>query len=422
MAEDADSAAPTNAANAAMQELLQHVERKLLPSLAASPSSPDGGLDFLQAKNSLLVSYLIDLVLMLRNDDNSGPEQHHRLVEMKTILTKLPNMDKKLRYQIDKLLTVAAAASTYVVAAQQQHPNAVEDPLQFRPDPSALLDEDEENDGDSESGDSEGSESDDQQDVNSEDEDEDDDDDDLAAAKLAVAAAGKNKKSSKCKEGDTKDHSSAEVYRAPRLTAVPYTHDKEAQQAAKDKRQRKRLRASELAQTLKAQYGEAPDQEDAMTDLYGKQRAAVRKLAQLEKERTEYEEANFIRLQRSRKEKKEKKRIQRMMESGGDLAQMANLGNLVRETQAFGRNDDHEEDEDMARDQALQDFHRSGGQLGSGKSSRTSSSRHANGKRRRERDNTSPHKKKRGIPKAQNSLQAALYGSGSSKRKSKGKR
>ena len=111
-----------------------------------------------------------------------------------------------------------------------------------------------------------------------------------------------------------------------------------------------------------------------------------------------------------------------MMESGGDLAQMANLGNLVRETQAFGRNDDHEEDEDMARDQALQDFHRSGGQLGSGKSSRTSSSRHANGKRRRERDNSSPDKKKRGIPKAQNSLQAALYGSGSYKRKRKGKR
>ena len=425
MAEDSD-----HPSTVALQEVLQHVESKLLPAIAAADSSPNSGLDFLHAKNTLLTSYLIDLVVHLRDNNNGAASSQNqlRLLEMKTVLQKLPNsLDKKLRYQIDKLLSSAMTSQDYVT-----HHNQQEDPLQYRPDPDALLEENDSGDDDSSDDDDEDAskgeeDGSDQEDYTSDGDE--DDDADLAAARQAIAMSTK-KKSNKKHDGNNDENQQDKVYRAPRLTAVPYTHDKEALQAQREKRQRKRLRASELAQTLKAQYGDKPDEEDAMSDLYGKQRAAVRKLAQLEKERTEYEEANLIRLQASSKEKKEKKRIQRMMmeSGGGNFAQMANLDNLVRETQAFGRNDNDQDDyeEDAARNQALQDFYSNGGRTVKQKSS-SNNSRHANGKRRRERggDDSSDFNKKKsgGLPRAQNSLQAALYGSsGSSSSKKKAKR
>jgi len=505
-AASADSA-PQNPAVDALNETLKKVEASLLPAVDSfcvgpsknkTSSDSDGdvesglpppsarGLDFMHVKNTLLLSYLIDLTVHLRdavvdpsdgenkeaesddeNEENEKKEQREkqrrRLLEMRTVLEKSRGLDKKLRYQIDKLLSSLTDSSAFATGAGSNNEdgnsdgeddgitgdNGQDDPLRHRPDPKSMLDSDKDDSSDENSDDG---------DDMYEEEDEDEDDD-LAAARatLSLSRGAKAKKKKKKMQDDVPDDDSddndadddddddddddrdgsSKKYIAPRMTAVPYTHDVADKRSEKEKRQRRKLRATELAQTLRQQYGDQPETEDVFgggnSELYGKQRSASRALAQREAERIEFEESTMIRLTTSRKEKKEKKRVERMMEGGANLAQIANLGNLVRETEAFGKDDGaNSDDEDQYREEALEAYmkgdqpsHKGGGGGGS-----SSSSRHANGKRRRDpvsenQANGAGRRLKMGKrPKAKNSLQAALYGSsgGSSKSKKKSKR
>jgi len=458
----------------ALKETLKKVEASLLPAVdtfctgsksngkAVPPSTL--GLDFLHVKNTLLLSYMIDLLVHLRdtveplpskaeadsdgeskeeesdseNEDQSKEQQKQqkrRLLEMRTVLDKSRGLDKKLRYQIDKLLSSLTDSSAFATggeatnddgdsdeenggADQGDTTNEQDDPLRYRPDPKSMLD-------DSDDGDSDTIDDDESSDDNSVDDDqEEDEDDDLAAAR-ATLSISKRKKSKQKKgeyeddEDDDGDEAASKKYVAPRLTAVPYTHDVADKRLEKEKRQRRKLRASELAQTLRQQYGDQPETEDVFgggnTEMYGKQRSAAKALAQKEAERIEFEENTMVRLTTSRKDKKEKKRIERMSE-GGNLAQIANLGNLVRETEAFGRNDNYDgsDDEYGEQERALQAY--MSGEQSNDRSS--GGNRHANGKRRRE-----PESRKMGKrPKAYNSVQAALYGGSAGGKKSKKKK
>jgi U3 small nucleolar ribonucleoprotein protein LCP5 len=373
---------------ASLQETSQKIKGALLPSIEAHVNNNDfsrkDGLDFLDVKNSLLLSYLIDMTVYLR-DKNSGKSNEktlHRLTEMKTVLDKMRGLDKKLRYQIDKLLAANTSATTFAAGGD----NAPEDPLQFRPDLRALKGDS----GDSSGSDEEGGQA-------------SDADDDLAAARATMAMAkGRKRRDEEEPDG---------VYRAPRLTAVPYTHDQEGKEKEKEKRAKRRMRATELAQTLRTQYGDAPEQEDIHGGSdYGKQRAAARRLADKEAEKVRYEEDAMIRLTTSRKDKKEKNR--QMRQEGSNLAAISDLGNLVRETQAFGRDDD-------SGDEAIPEPPRHTPEHP------PANQRYDNGKRRRgEPENTGGRPVKKGnIGKAKNSFQAALYNTeGGKQKKKKGRR
>jgi len=476
------------------------------------------GLDFLHVKNTLLLSYLIELVVQLRDtvdpppspqflsssaqvsestnsnssknenssDDSDsdsssdeGREEHskktvedddeedsetmmlssssssqdekqrRRLLEMRTVLDKTRGLDKKLRYQIDKLLSSLTNSTTFATVLHNNNNNNridddddvensnsetqfgtthEDDPLKYRPDPNSMLDDVDDDDEDD-------------ADDDNDEQDEESDDDDLAAARATLSFSKQSKSNSKNKskevnvgksgdgsknddyEDSNEQRKRNEKYIAPRSMAVPYTLDVADKQSEKAKRDRRKLRATELAQTLRQQYGDQPDTEDVFgggkSEFYGKQRTASKALAQREAERTEFEESTMVRLTTSRKDKKEKKRIQRMMEGGANLAQIANLGNLVRETQAFGRsttNSDNDDDEHV-REEAYRAFvdgeqsENKNNDLGEG-------SRHANGKRRRDpttdnRSDGAGRRLKMGKrPKAYNSLQAAFFGSG----------
>lgn len=379
-----------------LKETTQKVEASLLEAIEEHINSkdfaPSDGLDFLDTKNSLLLSYLIDLTVYLRqrlSGDECAPDSNwDRLTEMKTALDRVRSLDKKLRYMIDKLLAAGTTATTFAAGA--------EDPLQFRPNASAL--EASKNSDDSSGDDSSGADSNDGQDDN-------DIDADLAAARMTMAMAKDKKK----KRTDNAGEADSGVYKAPRLSAVPYTHDQVDKEAEREKRQRRRMRASELAQTLRSQYGEAPETEDAHggSDL-GKQREATRRMAQKDAERTEYEEDTMIRMTELRKDKKERKRL--MREETSNLAAISDLGNLVRDTDEYGDDRDRRKGRDERE---------------------KSSDRHANGKRRREfldGDGKavslgSGRKKKAGT---KNELQDALFGGGGGggdegKKKKKGK-
>jgi len=95
-------------------------------------NSKKDSLDYLSVKNGIMISYLIDLTLLLKyrleakknsgsakasssEDTNSISEDKKkeiqqlqtRLLEQRTLLTKIRPLEKKLRYQIDKLLALS---------------------------------------------------------------------------------------------------------------------------------------------------------------------------------------------------------------------------------------------------------------------------------------------------------------------------
>eukprot|EP00980_Cylindrotheca_fusiformis_P025308 scaffold13478_cov132-Cylindrotheca_fusiformis.AAC.1 len=373
---------------ASIDETARKVKASLLPAIESSITSNDFSredmLDFLDVKNSLLASYMIDLTVYVRNkiDGTSDEENLHRLTEMKTVLDKMRGLDKKLRYQIEKLLNANTTASTYASGGGNS-----DDPLQFRPDLHSLKeagDQSEKSDDDSSQGD-----------------DQSDGDEDLKAARATLSLAKEKKSSHQRNEhNDNLDG----IYHAPRLAAVPYTHDLENKQKEKEKRAKRRLRATELAQTLRSEYGDVPEQEDIHGGSdYGKQRAAARRLAEREAEKIRAEEDGMVRLMTSRKDKKEKKRLMRMESS--NLGAIADLGNLVRETREFGRRNNSDEEDSISEPPSLG----------------REQDRHHNGKRSRGADTMGDRPpKRRGKPsKPKNALQSALYASGEGSKKKK---
>jgi Sas10/Utp3/C1D family len=115
-------------------ETTQKVEASLQQAIqehvSSSDFSPSQGLDFLDVKNSLLLSYIIELVYDFRNRLLQGNTNEngtngggggggggrddaslHRLFVMRTVLDKMRGLDKKLRYQV-RQEKVKAAANT----------------------------------------------------------------------------------------------------------------------------------------------------------------------------------------------------------------------------------------------------------------------------------------------------------------------
>lgn len=81
----------------------------------------------------MLLSYLIDLTYNVREKVSKKHDEQNfrRLIEARTALDKTRPLEKKMRYQLDKLL--AATTTSFATG------NATtEDPLTYRPDPSAL--------------------------------------------------------------------------------------------------------------------------------------------------------------------------------------------------------------------------------------------------------------------------------------------
>lgn len=346
------------------EEVLQKCEASLMPAIEVHVTneafdSAKDGLDFLELKNSLLLTYLVDLTYNIREriSKKHDNENFRRLIETRTVLDKTRPLEKKMRYQLDKLL----AATTTSFAAGGTN----EDPLTYRPDPNALDGGDNYSD-DSDSDSDDGSQG-------------DSDMDDLEAAKATLATA----RQSKDDDG---------VYRAPRLASMPYPMEDDGG-AEKAKRRNQRLRQSELAQTLRSEYGDAPEQADVQGGSdYGKQREVARRMAEREAEKICIEEDNMIRLVTSRKEKKERRRL--MREESSNLAAIADLGSLVRGvSSAFQQDSDDADSHDVGM-----------AAVGEG--------RHASGKRKRGTvDEASGRSRKNGRTREpKNSLQKALYG------------
>merc|ERR1719277_2722417 len=199
------------------------------------------GVSFLEVKNQLLLSYLINLSHLcchkLKGGSLQGHEDIHRLVEIRTVLEKMRPIDKKLRYQVDKLLKTATSGI------------AENDPLRLKPNAANLVSKLDEDSG-----------------SGSDEED-----------------AGKEK---------------TQVYKPPRLNPVHFDEDDTGvnQQQQQAEKQRKKLLNSSMMRELRNEYHDGPEEIREGADQHRHRED------RLEKERQEYEEKYFVRKQLSKKE------------------------------------------------------------------------------------------------------------------------
>jgi len=228
------------------------------------------GVAYLEGKQQLLLNYCLNLTYYLLLKAEGRAVKDHpvigQLLELRAALEKMRPLDAKLKYQLDRLLQLAAAAP---VEAEGGAANGHKDALSFRPNPDALvgktggggyLREDEEEQGEEAGG------------------------------------------------GDSRGG----VYRPPRMAAVPYEEGEGAEGGRKKKgkeeaaarKSLEKLRRSELLETLTEQFSDKPE---LVAERGNLRTAAQQKVEDAEEERRRFEEDRFIRLVTSRKDKKARK-------------------------------------------------------------------------------------------------------------------
>ena len=161
------------------------------------------------------------------------------------------SLDGKLKHQIDRLLKLSKLDPDEARTAV------------LRPNPNALLDDDDEDEDEDNENDSEDNLDDDDNDDNEfnsdiDDEDESDEDDDDRHAKRKQ---GSKQKSSADQKNINKKGDSVGVYKAPRLSAVPYNENQTEEDKAQKKLdiKRKKLKNSEILDSLREEFGDAPE-------------------------------------------------------------------------------------------------------------------------------------------------------------------
>ncbi|XP_033117203.1 neuroguidin-like [Anneissia japonica] len=227
----------------------------LLNKVKNGDISTTKGVSFLEVKYHLLLSYIMNLGLVMmkkcEGQQINGIPAIQRLVEIRTVLEKMRPIDYKLQYQVDKLIKTALTGTV-----------AQNDPTRFKPNPDNLISklEDEEEDSDSE------------------------------------VDVGKPKK-----------------YVPPRVAAMHYVDDESAAERRQRllERAKKKALSSSIIQDLRAEYSDGPEEIRENVNFY------KQKQERAAKERNQYEEEYFKRLPVTKKEKHAQKRMATMSSLDG---------------------------------------------------------------------------------------------------------
>lgn len=235
------------------------------------------GVSYLEAKHTLLVHYAASIVFYLLLKAEGRPVRDHpvikRLVELRAYLEKVRPIDKRLQYQIEKLLAAAQRAQGENGAAAADDADA----LRHGPRPEALL-------------------------AN-------------GGGRAEAARAGK--------EAAYGDRAGDDVYRPPRLNPVSMDLDDREGGAARKERRReiqnaRRASRSTLVQELAAEIAGAPEEVGAGAPLGMDTVAALRQRQKIAS-RDAIEEELMVRVPLSRDERKQMKAQRREGLSGKAL-------------------------------------------------------------------------------------------------------
>jgi len=173
----------------------------LYSTIDSSDTNRESGLSFLEMKSHLFLDYLINITysMLLKLDGKplSGETCIEHLVEIRTVLSKIKPIEKKLKYQIDKLVKMSSGDGKSL----EQHA------LSFKPNLENLVGKDEDSE---------------------EDEDE--------------------------------EQEKSDVYVPPKMTAVPYEGDKLSREERKLEKARKRTLNSNLIADMREEFGDEPEE------------------------------------------------------------------------------------------------------------------------------------------------------------------
>lgn len=122
---------------------LEEVRSKLVPFLEKVKEgeyNSRNGLSYLESKHLLLMFYCQSIVFYILLKANGRSVENHpviaRLIEIRLFLEKIRPIDKKLNYQIEKLLKLASGVSS---GAGDNEPATVPDDLLYKPNPDMLV-------------------------------------------------------------------------------------------------------------------------------------------------------------------------------------------------------------------------------------------------------------------------------------------
>ena len=302
-----------------VKELRKTTLRPLLSQLGSGSLPTSEGMSFLEMKNQVLLQYLTHLVLFVMGklapplpaDSTAATAASQRqssivkqLVYLRAVLEKLRPLDKKLKYQIDKMAKLAAHINLKAVEASQRGEDAEAaraeaeaeaqaaggdedtemhgvaassasasvDPLSFRPNPSALL--------------------------------------------AATAAASRSHAEVGASSGTGLASGSTGLYRPPRISATQLDDaDKATSKRNKDlARAAARAKGNAYLSSLRADLSERPEERSIDLD-------DLRPRHQADLEREEYETTNLLRLTDTRADKARRKEQRRVSSGLADLAE-----------------------------------------------------------------------------------------------------
>ena len=278
----------------------------------------------------MMLSYLMDLIHLIRltttnptkNNQSNIQACMERLHEMRIAFTKMRPMEKKLRYQIDKLLSFSSDVFSYMdndeIEQQQQQEQLHEeygdeddnkeddDPLSYKPNIDAFDDVEEDND--------------------------------LKQVKETMDITQKKQ--------------TPQIYKPPRLfsTGTESLSQKEKKEQKQKRRQQQKMKHNtELVHALQSQYTDMPEEDDMAGGVHFINQSSTsihstgnkRKIQMKDLEKTKFEEDHFIRLQPTRKEKKERNRI--IAQERSNLHDISDLGNVTRGITAFTQDQDQDQ-------------------------------------------------------------------------------
>lgn len=189
-----------NALKTNLNDSDSHV-KSLVTKITNDKTDRSKGLSFLDMKLHLVLDYLINLTytMILKVDGKSlvGEPCIERLVEIRTVLEKIRPINKKLSYQIDKLIKMASSTDA----------EAASHPLSFKPNLDNLVGKDAEED-----------------------------------------------------EHSEEEKGTGGVYVPPRVTAVHYEDETKSKKEKQMQKARQRSLNSALLQDLRSEYCEAPEE------------------------------------------------------------------------------------------------------------------------------------------------------------------
>lgn len=309
----------------AVMALLQEVVEKLgdfrttalqkakaqLEEAGAPQDHGDEIVDYLECKQQMLLAYCQNLVFYLslkaRGESVAAHPVMNQLLELRFAMEKLRPIDGKLHYQIDRLVKLASMDDKDAELSS------------LRPNPLALLAKDQDRGG------RDDDDNDDGFDYDYNDENDDDENDDEDESDDDESNGRRKKKLGGTRRQDKDNESGRETYRAPRMVAVPFK-EREDELARRDSRlqkTRRKLKNSEILDTLREEFSTAPDvsSSSGISGLSGENK----QLAAEEAERRGYEEDRFVRMTMSRKDKQD---IRRRTNEASRLDNMNDLGDF----------------------------------------------------------------------------------------------